>query len=147
MTTKKTEMFTEGVFLKHLEPTTVLDKFNTGSFGTRLRHERIASGEYTHRTVYDEEYYEGDWSPASVADWLHKYRLEFDDRGWKVDTGHDGELYVYREYEVPYTEEDIQAAKDYVAKHGESLSTYIKFAMPVYNRDGTPNLPRDEDGE
>lgn len=84
---------------------------------------RIADGEKTHRIVYEEATYEGNYTAPDLAEWLSKY-----DSSWEVDMGDYGEsICVVRERRIPYTEDEIAAAKKFIEEHPEPDTKYIRF--------------------
>lgn len=116
---------TIGEFLKHAEPIALWD-VNKDKAEEHMKwriQKRIASGEATHRIVYEEAAYEGNRTAPALAEWLSKY-----DSSWEVDTGDYGEnICVIREVRIPYTEEEIAAAKKFIEEHPEPATEHIRF--------------------
>lgn len=118
---------TIGEFLKHAEPTAFWDEIKDKAeehMKWRIQ-KRIASGEATHRVDYEEAFYEGNRTAPDLAEWLSKY-----DSSWEVDTGDYGEnICVIRETRIPYTEEEIAAAKKFIEEHPEPDTERIRFRV------------------
>jgi len=86
---------------------------------------RIASGESSHRIVYEEATYEGNHTAPDLAEWLSK-----SDSSWEVVIGDYGEsICVIREIRIPYTEEEIAAAKKFNEEHPEPGTEHIRFGV------------------
>ena len=117
-------------FLKQVTPDAVMDGYKNLADGlhahmNRRIQGRIASGEATHRVVYEEAIYEGNYTAPDLAEWLSKY-----DSSWEVDMGDYGEnICVIREIRIPYTEEEIAAAKKFIEEHPEPDTEYIRFRV------------------
>lgn len=118
-------------FLKHLTPTLLLSKFEGAEPMTYLpyvweRNRKIAEGEMKTYTKFDEHEYNGPITPQALGAWL----LTFD-ASWGVSLGSEDEpLYVYRSKQVPYTEEEIQAAKDFIANNPKPEQKSVQFRAP-----------------
>ena len=112
-------------FLKYATPALIAEKFTGKDIGAVWRNSRIASGEITTHTDWEEYTYDGKWTPSAVASWLATFH-----DGWQVATGYDGELYVSREKERPLTEGEIEAAKKWCEEHADLESKYTKWRTP-----------------
>lgn len=117
--------------LKHLSLTTVLSNFEGAEPMNYLpyvweRNKKIAEGEMKTYTKFDEHEYDGETTPSSLAAWLSQY-----DDSWTVDFGSEDEpLHVYKSRQVPYTEEAIQAAKDFIANNPKPEHKSVQFREP-----------------
>lgn len=136
-----------GAFLKHCQPSLVLEKFNSTNPNAyeHLRMARIASGEITTRTVWEEHYYEGENSPSEIVAWLS----QFDD-SWYVDADTEAsgrEWYVSRSTEIFLDEWEIEKAKAFIAEHGMPEQRFIKFLTPTTTGYGHTSNPVSQDEE
>lgn len=90
------------------------------------RNRKIAEGKMKTRTVFDEHEYSGDPTPGELGTWL----LQFDN-SWLLNYGSEDEpLHVYRSKQVPYTEEEIQAAKEYIANNPKPEQKSVQLHVP-----------------
>lgn len=118
-------------FLKHLTPTLLLSKFEGVEPMTYLPYvwelnRKIAEGEMKTYTKFDEYEYDGHLTPEYLGGWL----MQFDD-SWTLDLGSTDEpLSVFRSKQVPYTEEEIQKAKDYIANTPKTEQKSLQFRAP-----------------
>lgn len=117
-------------FLKHATPALVFEKYKdlaealTSPMQWRMQRS-IARGEVTHRTVYEEATYEGDHTVPDLVEWLSQY-----DSSWVVEvSGYGQEIYVAKHTRIPYTEEEIAAAKKFIEDHPEPDMEYIRFRV------------------
>lgn len=107
------------------------------------RNRKIAEGEMKTHTVFDNHEYAGHLTAAELGEWL----LQFDD-SWTIDLGSEDEpLYVYRSRQVPYTEEEIQAAREFIANNPEPERETIQLKVPTTIGYGHTNNPLSEDEE
>lgn len=115
-------------FLKYTRTNSVVSAFYGDPYHSTHTDGLIASGQLTHKLVYEEEVYEGDSNVVDVIKWLQQF-----DNTWRVGVSqYDGEIVVCKETEVPYTEEEIEAAKQRLQDKEEDVVNYIKWRHPPY---------------
>lgn len=74
------------------------------------RNRKIAEGELKTYTTFDEHEYDGELTPGALGAWLMQF-----DNSWTIDFGSDdAPLLVFKARQVPYTEDQIKAAKAYI---------------------------------
>ena len=113
-------------FTEFMTSETLLSKFHTNL--SRWQVERIASGQDKYWCKYiDNEYY-GDGSVASMIEWLSSLDSSLD---FTVSATYEGDIVATHTIEVPYTEEQVEAAKAWLRDHPKVDGQVVTFRPPV----------------
>ena len=104
--------YSTAMFTEFMTSETFLSKL--GRHMLRSTVERIASGEETHWSKYEESEYCGDGSVDDMIAWLSSLDKTKD---YFIGADYDGQISATYKVEVPYTEEQIECAKAWLRDH------------------------------